>query len=451
MAFLKGHLIDYITEGSPADKAGIKAGWELLRFDNQEIKDIIDFKIMESDTTVRLLLKTDQGIVRRITIHKPVSVPLGMRFNPPTMDRLQRCRNRCIFCFIEQNPPGMRSPLYIKDDDYRLSFLYGNFITLNRMSDEEIERVKRLQLSPLYVSVHSTNPDLRRIMFNSRDAERGLNNLKKLVSAGIQVHAQVVLCPGYNTGPELERTIQDLDKLGEGILSLALVPVGLTKHRSGLPVLKRYDQAEAKKLVKEVREMQETFLTRRGSRFVFLADEFYNLAGINLPEEHEYENYPQLENGVGLARQFMEQLRTVKNTGIKKLPQSLSVSVVSGLAARPQVTEMVETLNRIENLSVKAIFIENQFFGEQVTVSGLLTGNDLLSSLEGKTVGDVVFVPGILLKENSSCFLDDLSLSDLENRLQVPVRPVNGPGELLDQILEIAGRQLTDPKRRTDR
>ncbi len=450
MAFKQGHIIDHVAEGSPAEMAGIKPGWELLRIDNQEIGDIIDFKIMESDTSVRLLLKDKPGLLHRLTIHKPVSLPLGLRFNPPTISGLQRCRNRCIFCFIEQNPPGMRSPIYTKDDDYRLSFLYGNFITLNRMTEEEIERVKKLQLSPLYVSIHTTNPDLRRVMFNSRDAEKGLDNLKKLVSAGIQIHAQVVLCPGYNTGPELKRTIQDLEHLGKGILSIALVPVGLTRHRFGLPALKRYDPPAANELVKEVAEMQEQFLKKRGSRFVFLADEFYNLAGMDLPEEHEYENYPQLENGVGLARQFLEQLKTVRDRGIKILPQAIAATIVSGYAARPQVVEMVETLNRIDNLAVKPFFVENRFFGEQVTVSGLLTGSDILTGLEGKPVGDVVFLPDIVLKEHSSCFLDDLKISDLENSLQVPVRVVNGPLELFNIIMEMAELRAPALKRRAD-
>ncbi len=443
---IKGHLVDHVTGGSPADKAGIKAGWRLLRIDNQEIGDIIDYKIIESDTSLRLLLIDSQGILRRIKIHKPAETPLGLSFDPPTMDRLQRCRNRCIFCFVEQNPSGLRKPLYVKDDDYRLSFLYGNFITLNRMTGDEIERVKKLQLSPLYVSVHTTNPTLRKVMFNSGGAEKGPENLKKLVAAGIQIHAQIVLCPGYNTGVEMDRTIRDLDNLGRGILSVGLVPVGLTRHRFGLPALERFDPGSAKKLIEHISEMQKTFLQRRGSRFVFLADEFYNLAGFPLPGDDEYENYPQLENGVGLARQFMEQLEELSQADIKELPRNISATVVSGLAAKPQILKMVKTLSRVNNLKISPVFVKNRFFGEDVTVSGLLTGSDLLLTLEGKQPGDVVFVPRVMLKENSNLFLDDLKLSDLEETLQVQVRAVSGPRELLNQILEIAGRQ--GPKRK---
>lgn len=447
MKTIKGHLVDYVTGGSPADKAGIKAGWELLRIDNREIEDIIDYKIMESDSSLRLLVKTDRGSLRRITIHKPAAAALGLRFDPPTMDRLQRCRNRCIFCFIDQNPTGLRKPLYVKDDDYRLSFLYGNFITLNRMTDKEVERVKKLQLSPLYVSVHTTNPDLRKIMFASSEAGRGLRNLEKLVSAGIRVHAQVVLCPGYNTGKELERTITDLARQGKEVLSLALVPVGLTAHRSGLPALERFSQKAAQELIKWITEMQDRFLAQRGSRFVFLADEFYNLAGLPLPEEFEYEDYPQLENGVGLARQFLEELKDVEAVSPAKLPRNFSAALASGLAARLQVTGLAESLGKIENLDINPVFIKNRFFGEEVTVSGLLTGSDLLSGLEGKKLGDVVFIPEILLKENSALFLDNMTLSDLEKSLQVPVRTVKGPLDLLDQIRNMAGCRQAIPKR----
>ncbi len=448
MTGYKGHLVDYIASGSPAEKAGIKTGWRLLKIDNQDIGDIIDYRIIESDTSLRLLMMTEEGYLRRIKIHKPASAPLGMRFDPPTISSLQHCQNRCIFCFVEQNPSGLRKALYVKDDDYRLSFLYGNFITLNRMTDEEIERVKRLQLSPLYVSVHTTNPDLREVMFNSKRAGRGLENLKKLAAAGIGIHAQIVLCPGYNTGEEMKRTIRDLDGLGKGILSIALVPVGLTRYRHGLAQLKRFNTASAEKLIKQISALQKYFLEKRGSRFVFLADEFYNLAHLPLPEDYEYEGYPQLENGVGLARQFLEQLKEVTGSGITQLSRPLSVTIVSGLAAKPQLLKMNDVFKRIGNLTIKTVFAKNLFFGEQVTVSGLLTGSDLLSTLEGKEAGDVVIVPDILLKENSTMFIDDLKLCDLEKSLQVPVRKVSGPRELLDLIVEMAGGRKNQLKRR---
>jgi len=442
----QGHLVDRVTAGSPAEAAGIKAGWRMIRIDNQIVGDIIDYKIIEADENLRLLMMDQQGIMHRKKIVKPADIPLGMHFNPPTISSLQHCRNRCIFCFIEQNPPGLRPPLYIKDDDYRLSFLYGNFITLNRLTAGEIERIIKLQLSPLYVSVQTTNPELRRIMFNSKQAERGTENLRKLVKAGIRIHAQIVLCPGYNDGIEMERTIKDLDLMGPNFLSIAVVPVGITNYRSGLQQLEQFDSHSAEKLVEQVSKMQKSFLNKRGSRFVFLADEFYNMAGLDIPGSDEYENYPQLENGVGLARQFLDELNRLNVQELDKLSTNITVTVVSGMAASFQIKQLVEVFNKINKLIVNPVFVENHCFGGQVTVSGLLTGRDLLDALEGKKLGDVVFIPKIMLNENNSLFLDNMDVSDLEKTLKVPVCSAGGPLEMINMIYEKAD-QLNDVKK----
>lgn len=442
----QGHLVDRVTAGSPAEAAGIKAGWRMIRIDNQIVGDIIDYKIIEADENLRLLMMDQQGIMHRKKIVKPADIPLGMHFNPPTISSLQHCRNRCIFCFIEQNPPGLRPPLYIKDDDYRLSFLYGNFITLNRLTAGEIERIIKLQLSPLYVSVQTTNPELRRIMFNSKQAERGTENLRKLVKAGIRIHAQIVLCPGYNDGIEMERTIKDLDLMGPNLLSIAVVPVGITNYRSGLQQLEQFDSHSAEKLVEQVSKMQKSFLNKRGSRFVFLADEFYNMAGLDIPGSDEYENYPQLENGVGLARQFLDELNRLNVQELNKLSTNITVTVVSGMAASFQIKKLVEVFNKINKLIVNPVFVENHCFGGQVTVSGLLTGRDLLDALEGKKLGDVVFIPKIMLNENTSLFLDNMDVSDLEKTLKVPVCSAGGPLEMINMIYEKAD-QLNDVKK----
>ena len=442
----QGHLVDRVTAGSPAEAAGIKAGWRMIRIDNQIVGDIIDYKIIEADENLRLLMMDQQGIMHRKKIVKPADIPLGMHFNPPTISSLQHCRNRCIFCFIEQNPPGLRPPLYIKDDDYRLSFLYGNFITLNRLTAGEIERIIKLQLSPLYVSVQTTNPELRRIMFNSKQAERGTENLRKLVKAGIRIHAQIVLCPGYNDGIEMERTIKDLDLMGPNLLSIAVVPVGITNYRSGLQQLEQFDSHSAEKLVEQVSKMQKSFLNKRGSRFVFLADEFYNMAGLDIPGSDEYENYPQLENGVGLARQFLDELNRLNVQELNKLSTNITVTVVSGMAASFQIKKLVEVFNKINKLIVNPVFVENHCFGGQVTVSGLLTGRDLLDALEGKKLGDVVFIPKIMLNENNSLFLDNMDVSDLEKTLKVPVCSAGGPLEMINMIYEKAD-QLNDVKK----
>ncbi len=436
----KYHLIDQVTPGSIAELAGIKPGWRLVRIDNQPVADIIDFKVMEADHRLVLLFMTDNGFFRRIKIKKPAGKALGLRFDPPTMAPMQRCRNRCIFCFIDQNPPGMRRPLYIKDDDYRLSFLYGNFITLNRLNQSEIERIVKLQLSPLYASIHTTDPKLRRTMFGTKHAERGIINLEQLVKSGIKFHVQVVLCPGYNTGEQLRKTILELDYLGKGILSVALVPVGLTGFRDSLPGLEKVSPKMAEDLIKEVTEMQNYYLEKRGSRFVFLADEFYNLSGSSLPSADEYEGYPQLENGVGIGRIFLEELNAISEKDLPRLDRELKVSVATGFTARPQLQKMVDLFNKISKLHVSLVPVKNNYFGEEVTVSGLLTGSDLIRTLKHKQLGDMLFIPGVMVKEGSNVFLDDFNIEQLAQRLGVPVFTANGPAEMLNKIREYAGK-----------
>ncbi len=435
---LKGYQIDCVSHGSPASTAGVKAGWKLLRIDNQPVSDIIDYKILEADLSLRLLLQTEKGILRRVKIDKPADIPLGLSFDPPTMSEMQRCGNKCIFCFIDQNPSGLRQSLYVKDDDYRMSFIYGNFITLNRLTDWEIERIIKLQLSPLYVSVHTTNPILRRKIFGTKRADNGLRNLKCLSKAGIRIHAQIVLCPGYNTGSELERTIKDLNLMGSNLSDIALVPVGLTAHRSGLPKLEKFESEEAKLLILQVEKMQQKFLKSRGSRFIFLADEFYSLTESEFPGDSEYEGYPQLENGVGLARQFLNELTALANMELSDLERNISVTIAVGRTAGPLLKQLAEVLVDLENLKINLVIVENHFLGKPVTVSGLLSGSDLQAALEGKDLGDGVFIANTLLREDSEIFLDDMTIKELEQTIKSPVYPVSGPLEMLAIIREFA-------------
>ncbi len=431
-----GPTIDRVIPGSPASKAGIEPGWKLVRIDNQPVGDIIDYKIMESDHDLRLLLLTDRGILRRVKINKAINTPLGLNFKPPTITKIQHCGNHCIFCFVDQNPPDMRSPLYIKDDDYRLSFLYGNFITLNRVSEKELQRIIKLRLSPLYISVQTTNPLLRAKMFGTERAARGLENLSKLIDADIKFHTQVVLCPGYNDGRELNQTIKDLYNMGPGIISLALVPVGLTGHRNGLKPLRNYTSDEAEELLRKVENLQETFLKERNTRFIFPSDEFYHLASRSVPPDHYYEDYPQLENGVGLARQFLNELYGLK----EQLPEypkiSLQITIAAAPAAKTLLEELAGMLKTYLGMEVNLQIIKNYFFGEEVTVSGLLTGSDLVRSLKGKALGDVVFITKSMLKDNERVFLDDIYLEDVEKELKVPLVAVGGPNEMLNELLK---------------
>lgn len=431
-----GPTIEKVSAGSPASKAGLRPGWKLIRIDNQPVGDIIDYKIMESDQELHLLVLTDSGILRRVKIKKPVNEPLGLSFNPPTITKIKHCGNKCIFCFVDQNPPGMRESLYVKDDDYRLSFLYGNFITLNRLSEKDLQRIINLRLSPLYVSVHTTNPRLRTEMFGTERAVKGLENLKTLVDGGISVHTQVVLCPGYNDGRELDSTIEDLAKMGPAIESLGLVPLGLTKHRSGLKPLRKYSSLEAEELLDKIELLQKVFLEERGSRFIFASDEFYNLASRSLPPDEHYEDYPQLENGVGLSRQFLNELHSIREQ-VKLLPGKMqNITIAAAPAAEKLLEELVEYFTSVTGVNINLQIIDNQYFGEEVTVSGLLTGSDLLRVLKGKPLGDVVFITKSMLKDRDKIFLDDLKMDDLEKELQVPLVAVDGPKELFSELLK---------------
>ena len=442
-----GYLIERVSPGSPASQLGIKPGWKLLRIDNKPIGDIIDYKIMESDESPRLILQTDRGIVRRVKASKPAGVPLGLGFDPPTIAKMQCCGNDCIFCFIRQNPPGLRPALYIKDDDYRLSFLFGNFITLNRLNEAEIRRIIKLQLSPLYVSVHTTNPALRKAMFRTKNAENGLKNLKRLTGAGIRVHAQIVLCPGINTGAEMERTIRDLHRLGSNLTDIALVPVGLTAHRRKLTALRKFLPEEAAVLIERIECLQQEFLNKRKSRFLFLADEFYILAGSEFPEDKHYEGYPQLENGVGLARQFLNELDAVADQKLPVLREKLTVTVASGMAAAFLIKRLAGEFLKIDKLTVNPVLVKNHFFGNDVTVSGLLTGSDIRIAMEGKDLGDTLFIADSLLRENSDVFIDDMSKSKLEQILKVNICAVKGPLEMLAAIRHIDDdRKLTSKR-----
>ncbi len=434
----KGHLIDFVTPGSPAAKAGIEAGWRLLRIDNQKFGDLIDYRILESDDLLTLLVRQDTGKLKRIKIRKPAGTSLGLRYDPLTIDPLHNCPNNCLFCFVDQNPQGLRNALYVKDDDYRLSFLYGNFITLNRVREKELKRIIRLQLSPLYISVHTTNPALRMKMMGSKLAKKGLDNLKLLVQAGIKIHCQLVLCPEINTGAELERSVADLAVMGGNILSVALVPVGLTGHRSELFALKGFTAEKACRLIKQVEELQRQFLASRGSRFIFLSDEFYNLAALAYPPAETYEGYPQLENGVGLARSFLDELKQLDNRLPQREPgnRELTVTIVTGKAAVSLLEQLVARLKLIERLKINLVIAENYFFGKAVTVSGLLTGSDLLKALENREKGDLVFISNNLLRDTGDLFLDGLSVDDVEAVLKVPLRVVNGPLELLVGLSE---------------
>jgi len=429
-------LIEAVSPASPAAKAGIRPGWRLAGIDGKPIGDILDYRIAEADSSLELSLLDLQGKKRLIRVSKPYREPLGLKFASPSIEPVQRCGNRCIFCFVDQNPPGLRSSLYLKDDDYRLSFLYGNFITLNRLKAAELKRIVKLGLSPLYVSVHSTNPALRSKLFGTDRAARGLRNLRLLAHAGIKFHAQIVIIPGLNSGRELKRTVMDLYSLGDSVTDIALVPVGLTDHRRGREPLRRPTDREAKTLIEQVSRWQEVFLRKKGTRYIFLADEFYLQAGLPLPVEEEYEGYPQLENGVGQGRIFLNELDTLRKPRQEESPGPARYTIITGRASAPLLYQLKERLScLLPTVDLNVVVAENSLFGSSVTVTGLLSGADLIRALQDRKTGEAVFVPEVMFKEGTDLFLDNLTKGDVQEALSARIIRAGGPQQLYEAIL----------------
>lgn len=435
----KNGLIEQVYPGSIAAEAGIEPGDCLLKINNREISDIIDYRLASAEEKVFLLIKNKDEQYIEYEIEKDYNEDLGIRFLSPTIGQLRLCNNRCIFCFVDQMPHGLRPSLYLKDDDYRLSFLHGSFITLNNVNAEDKARIKKLHLSPLYVSVHTTDHHLRQNMMQNFGAPSILAQLKELIASGIEFHTQIVLCPGVNDGAVLEQAVNGLASLSPGILSVAIVPVGITSHRRGLPELRKVEGFSAQRLIKEVHNWQNQFKKRRGSNFVFLADEFYLLADCKPPLDSEYEGYPQLENGVGLTRLLLEQFKTWKQSLPDSAKHPVSFSLVTGEIAAPLLKEVACVLNNIKGIEARLFVIENTLFGKQVTVAGLLSGRDLIAGIESQKLGKFVVFPKIMLKSNESFFLDGLSPEDVSAVIGVPLYPAADLDELISLILSKQG------------
>lgn len=417
-----------VVPGSPAERAGIVPGDMILKVDGRMIRDEIDLRFWASDD--RFFLTLDRGGRRfRTEVRRCPGEGLGVELEPL---RPRTCRNRCIFCFVDQLPRGLRRSLYVKDEDYRLSFLYGNYITLTDLSDEDFGRIFSQRLSPLYVSVHATDLEVRNFMLGRPDAPDVMSQLRRLVKGGIRVHAQVVLCPGINDGEVLERTVGDLSELYPGVSSLAVVPVGLTKHREGLYPLRPVEPEEAERTLGQIADWQGRLLRELGTRFAFASDEFYILAGKEFPQEEEYEDFPQLEDGVGMVRRFLETFGRRSRELPGRVPP-ISIALVTGTAFGPIIEKLARKVeSRVEGLSFRLIVVENQLLGKSVTVSGLLSGRDILRALE-EDPGDYVLLPPNCVNDRG-LLLDDLRPEDLALRLGVPVRV--GPYDLVGAITE---------------
>ena len=428
-------VIGEVIKGSPACRAGIKAGDTLISLNGEEIVDVLDYRFYQNDSKVKIEFLNAKGRLKAKTVKKNAEDELGLCFETYLMDSQRSCKNKCVFCFIDQLPKGMRQSLYFKDDDSRLSFLFGNYITLTNLTEHEISRIIKMHISPVNISLHTTNPELRVQMMKNKHAGEVLSIIDRLNEAGIRMNCQLVLCPDYNDGEELKKTLADLTAK-ENIGCIAAVPVGLTKHREGLPELKPFDKERALKTVEILEHFGAETKKATGQRKVFASDEFYILAEKPIPEADFYEDFLQLENGVGL----WALLKSEANSAIEDaegLENARTVSIATGVSAYPLIVEIVDKIKeKCHNLTVNVYPIKNEFFGEQITVSGLITGGDILNQLEGKTLGDELLIPSSMLRHENDLFLDDMHIDTLSVKLGVKVTAVNNDGyELTYKIL----------------
>jgi putative radical SAM enzyme (TIGR03279 family) len=406
-----------IAPGSTAEGLGIRKGDSIVSVNGEEVHDVIDYQFLVADEHLSITLLTREGRSRKVTLDKEPDDTMGLVF-PPL--RITRCRNKCIFCFVDQMPSGCRKSLYVKDDDYRASFLYGNYITLGALSESGWQRIFEQRLSPLYVSVHSTDPALRSFIIGNRRAPDIMTNLRRLAEGGIRMHTQIVLCPGVNDGRFLDRTIDDLSGLFPAVSSIAVVPVGVTAFRKGLYPLRTFTAREAHAVIRTITRFGNELKKRFGTRVLFASDEFYIKAGVPVPPASFYEDFPQIENGVGMVADF---LRDAGRTRMPARIAPLRATIVTGASFSPLLKSALVRFKRVQGLSVKLITVPNGFFGPTVTVAGLLTGSDIAAALKGKRTGDLVIIPADALKEEEQVFLDGMSLDRLGELLNNKVFP----------------------------
>lgn len=428
----KQQIVSDVLPGSPADRAGIKKGDTLVSIDGEPIIDMVDYEHLTANENLTLEILKQSGKTELIELEKDDYEPLGLSFATSLMDTMRTCKNHCVFCFIDQMPKGGRSSLHVKDDDWRMSFVMGNYVTLTNLDERELDRVIRRRVSPLYVSLHASDPVVRRAMMKNPHAGDILPQLRKLAEAGLQFHLQIVLCPGINDGDVLRRSIDDMTALYPFAQSLAVVPVGLTRHREGLTPLRVFTRAEAEALIGEIESRQQTLEKTIGTRFVFLADEWYTLCGKELPMYNDYEGFPQIENGVGLLRLFEgEMLEALSEQ--KPLKQPKRFLMAGGTSAHRFFTESYRQLLSY-GITIDTRAIRNRFFGESVTVGGLITGGDLVEQLKGEDFGRALLIPRTMLKADEELFLDGMTKAEAETALCTRIIPV-ATGEDLVEIV----------------
>ena len=469
-------VIKSIMPGSPASATKISPGDVLRKINGKTIEDVLDYKFGSYDSRLMLELRGADGKMKLVRVNKPEGADVGLEFETFLMDKQRSCANKCIFCFIDQLPEGMRETLYYKDDDVRLSFLQGNYVTLTNLSQRDIERIIKMRISPINVSVHTLDPELRAYMLGTKRGAAGIDALTTLAGSGIGLNCQIVCCPGVNDGERLDSTMRGLFKLGATVRSVSVVPVGLTKHRQGLTPLEPFDRELAVKTIKQVEGFARRCLREAGRRLFFCADELYILAGAALPPYENYEDYPQLENGVGMMRLFITEFEDALNeygvrngrgaadkwtgsqrryahrgggapgaagfaTGapraVKTGSEDIAFSVATGVAAGEYLTKLLKTAAEVYgNIKGMIYTVKNGFFGESVNVSGLVTGGDIIAALRGKKLGERLLIPKNMLRRGEDVFLDDVTVAGLSEALGVPVRVVRQDGaDLLHAFL----------------
>ena len=430
-------IISGIEKGSIAEKKKIKQKHTLVSINENEIFDVLDYRFYVNSVRLDLSLLDDCGKPYSVKIKKDEYEDIGLLFDTYLMDKHQSCKNKCIFCFIDQLPKGMRQSLYFKDDDSRLSFLFGNYITLTNITDREVSRIIKMHISPVNISVHTTNGELRKKMMNNRFADKSLDIIEQFAAHGIKMNCQIVLCKGINDGEELKRTITDLSKFIPAIESVAIVPVGLTKYRENLYPLEIFQKEDAVEVINLVDSMGDSFKEKYGNRFCYLADEFYIKAGREPREYDYYGEFNQLENGVGLWRsledEFCDALEDYEPHSIEK-----TLSIATGELAFPLIRKLCDKAeSKFAGLKVNVYPIKNDFFGENINVAGLVVGRDILNQLKGKDLGEKLLLPSVMLKNDEDIFLDDVTLECLKKEFGIPVIPNNNDGyELLSAIID---------------
>ncbi len=429
-------VISEVIKGSPAYKKGLREGDTLLKINGNDIMDVLDYRFYQNDSLVLLEFVNGKGKIKQKKIKKQEEAELGLMFETYLMDKKQTCRNKCVFCFIDQLPKGLRDTLYFKDDDSRLSFLFGNYITLTNISEHEVERIIKMHISPINISVHTTNPELRVKMMNNKNAGKALDIMKRFNEAGIKINCQLVLCPSLNDGKELERSLTDLLELSM-VECIAAVPVGLTRYRENLAKLTPYNKQTAGETLDIIDRFGEISMQKYGERRVFGADEFYILAERELPKAEYYGEFHQLENGVGLVPLLKYEVESAIEGCDYNSSKERIISIATGEAAYPYITEIVDNIaKKWDNIKCNVYAVKNNFFGGEITVAGLVTATDIKEQLSGKALGDELLIPSVMLRDGGDMFLDSITLEQLSRDLGVKITPVNNDGyEFLDKIL----------------